>query len=58
MLNSFPRALFFYLFGELSVIFNQFEIVVCNLFHFGRVYNLLFGKGLKVVKTQDCVVKG
>ena len=28
-------------------IFIKFEIVVCKLFQFGRVQNLLFGKGLK-----------
>ena len=36
-------------FGEHSVIFIKFEIVVCKLFQFGRVYNLPFGKGLKVI---------
>ena len=27
----------FYLFGELSAIFNKLKIVVCKLFKFGRV---------------------
>ena len=40
----FPKS--FYLFGELPAIFIKFEIVVCKLFEFGRVQNLLFGKGL------------
>ena len=35
-------------FGELSAIFIKFEIVICNLFQFGGVLNLLFGKGLKL----------
>ena len=33
---SFSNSVF-YPFGELSVIFIQFEMVVCNLFQFGRV---------------------
>ena len=37
----------FYPFGELSAISIEFKIVVCKLFQFGRVENLLFGKGLK-----------
>ena len=36
----------FYRFEELSHIFIKFEIVVCKLLQFGRVYNLSFGKGL------------
>ena len=36
----------FYLFGELSAIFIDIEIVVCKLIWFGRVENLSFGKGL------------
>ena len=43
---SFSHSVF-YLFGELSAIFNELEIVVCKLFQFGRVQNLSFGKGLK-----------
>ena len=42
---SFSHSVF-YLFGELSAIFNELEIVVCKLFQFGRVQNFLFGKGL------------
>ena len=36
----------FYPFGGLSVIFMEFKFVVGKLFQFGRVKNLLFGKGL------------
>ena len=36
----------FYPFGELSVIFIKFEIVLCNIFKSERVLSLLFGKGL------------
>ena len=39
----------FTLFGECFTIFIKFEIVVCKLFKFGRVLNLLFGKGLRQV---------
>ena len=42
---SFSHSVF-YLFGELSAIFNELEIVACKLFQFGRVQNLSFGKGL------------
>ena len=38
----------FHLFGEFSTISITFKIVVCKLFQFGRVQNLLFGKGFKV----------
>ena len=37
----------FYPFGELSAIFITFEIVICKLLEFGRVYNLSFRKGLR-----------
>ena len=37
----------FYPFRELSHISMELKIVVCRLFEFGRVYNLLFGKGLR-----------
>ena len=43
---SFSHCIF-YLFHKLSAIFIKFEIVVGKLFQFGRVKNLLFGKGLK-----------
>ena len=43
--NSFFSHSVFYLFGELSAIFNKFEIVVCKLFQFGTVKNLSFGNG-------------
>ena len=35
-----------YPFGELSASFIKFRFVVCELFQFGRVWNVLFGKGL------------
>ena len=41
---SFSHSVF-YLFEELAAIFIRFEIVICKLFHFGRVKNLSFGKG-------------
>ena len=40
----FPKG--FYPFGERSAIFIKFEIVICKLFHFERVQNLSFWKGL------------
>ena len=42
---SFSHSVF-YLLWELSAFFIKFEIVVCKLFEFGTVWNLLFGKGL------------
>ena len=42
---SFSQSVF-YTFQKHSSIFTKFEIVVCKLFQFGRVYNLSFGKGL------------
>ena len=42
---SFSHSVFLP-FGELSTIFIEFEIVVCKPFQFGRLLNLLFGKGL------------
>ena len=42
---SFSHSVFC-LFGELSCIFNKFEILVCKFFQFRRVQNLQFGKGL------------
>ena len=33
---SFSQCVF-YPFGELSAIFNEFEVVVCKLFQFGKV---------------------
>ena len=41
---SFSHSVF-HLSGELSAIFIKFKIVVCRHFEFGRVKNLLFGKG-------------
>ena len=43
----------FYLFEELSDIFNKIEIVVCELFQFGRVSNLTSGKGLTERNLQS-----
>ena len=45
-----------YLFRELSIIFIKFEIVICNLFQFRRVYNLSFWKGLIVPFFQIYLV--
>ena len=42
----------FYPSEELSDIFIKFEIVICKLFHFGRVQNLSFGKGLRKVQPS------
>ena len=42
---SFSHGVF-YQFGELSSILIKFEINVCKLVQFGRVLNLLLGKGL------------
>ena len=42
---SFSHSVF-YPFGEFSNIFIKFENVVCKLFQFRRVLNLLFGKRL------------
>ena len=36
----------FYLFGEFSAIFIKLKIVICKLYEFQRVLNLLFGKEL------------
>ena len=44
--NFFFSHSVFYPSRELSAIFTKFEIVVCKLFQFGRVLNLLLGKGL------------
>ena len=46
----------FYPFGELSAIFVKFEIVVCILFHLGRVQNLLFEKGLNNVTICSSIL--
>ena len=43
-ISPFPSV--FNLFEKLSSIFIKFEIAVCKFFHFGRVQNLSFGKGL------------
>ena len=45
---SFSHSVF-YPFKELSANFIKLKIVICKLFQFGSVRNLLFGKGLKYV---------
>ena len=52
---SFSHSVF-YPFGEHSAIFFQFQIVVCKLFQFGKVQNLLFGKGITEISKWSCVV--
>ena len=42
---SFTHSVF-YPFRELSDIFIKFKIVICRLFQFGPVLNLLFRNGL------------
>ena len=49
---SFSRSVF-YSFGELSAVFIKYEIVICKVFHFGPVYNLLFGKGLRYTDLDE-----
>ena len=48
---SFSHSVF-YSFGELSAIFIKNKIVVCRVFQFGKVYNLLFGKGLNPLLSE------
>ena len=43
---SFSHSVF-YPFRELSANFIKLKIVICKLFQFGSVRNLLFGKGLR-----------
>ena len=45
---SFSHSVF-YPFWKLPAIFIKFDIVVCILFEFGRVYNLSFGKWLRLL---------
>ena len=52
---SFSHSVF-YPFGELSAIFIKFEIVVCKLFQFGRVSNLLFGEVLIVYLSLTTLI--
>ena len=49
---SFSHSVF-YSFGELDAIFIKFETVVCKLFWFGKVQNLLFGKELNDHKVTQ-----
>ena len=42
-----------YLLGELPAIFIKFEIVVCRLFQFESVWNLSFGKELKIMNNLN-----
>ena len=53
--SFFPHRVFYPL-GQLSAIFTKFEIVIFKLFQFGRVLNLLFGKGLCWVFLYECVI--
>ena len=53
---SFSHSVF-YPFGGLAAIFIKLEIVVCKLFQFGRVSNLLFGKGLAKRKCFNSLRK-
>ena len=46
LLKAFSHSVFSP-FIEIVDIFIKFEIVVCKLFQFGSVWNLLFGKGLR-----------
>ena len=45
----------FYPLREHSAIFIKFKIVVCKLFHFGRVQNLSFGKGLNLLRETSVI---
>ena len=49
---SFSHSVF-YLFAEFPAIFMEFEIVVCKLFQFGKVWNSSFGKALTTSKYYD-----
>ena len=49
---SFSLSVFYSL-GELSAVFTKYEIVVCKVFEFGTVYNLLFGKGLRMTGDYE-----
>ena len=51
---SFSHSVF-YPFGKLSAIFINFQIVVCKLFEFGRIYNFSFGKGLKLGIAEQMI---
>ena len=53
-ISPFPTV-FSTRFGELFVMFIKFKIVVCKLFQFVRAYNLLFGKGLKIIVKDKMV---
>ena len=44
---SFSHS-FFYPFEKLSIIFIKSQIVICNLFQFGRVHNLSFENGFSL----------
>ena len=43
---SFSHSIFYPFYSMLSGFYIKFKIVVCKPFQFGRVQNLLFGKGL------------
>ena len=51
---SFSHSVF-YPFGKLSAIFINFQIVVCKIFEFGRIYNFSFGKGLKLGIAEQMI---
>ena len=53
MNNFFFSHSVFYPNKELPAIFIKFEIVICQLFQFGRVLNLSFGKGLYKCQTSN-----
>ena len=53
MSNIFFSHSVFRLFVEIRAIFIKFEIVVCQLFQFGPVQKLSFGKGLNTVSIFD-----
>ena len=52
---SFSRFVF-YPFGEVYAVFVKFEIVVCKLFKFGWIHNLLFGKGLNAALNIESLL--
>ena len=55
---SFPHSVF-HSFGEHSAIFIKFEIVVCKLFQFGPVRNMVVWERVKYMNsTEIIIVKG
>ena len=41
----------FYLFGELSAMFIKFKIVICKVFHFGPVRNIVVWERVKFIES-------